>query len=57
VDPEFILQLIDILRSIGQDVDFMIEAKEKDKAALRLVEDLAKIRGVKRIGGAVLEWK
>lgn len=57
VDPDFILPLIHILRSIGQDIDFMIEAKEKDKAALKLVEDLAKIRGVKRIGGAVLEWK
>ena len=57
VDPDFILPLIEILKGIGQDVDFMIEAKEKDKAALKLVEDLAKIRGVKRIGGAALEWK
>lgn len=57
VDPDFIKPLIDILRGIGQDVDFMIEAKAKDKAALALVEELAKIRGVKRIGGAVLEWK
>ena len=57
VDPEFIRPLIDILRGIGQDVDFMIEAKTKDKAALSLAGELAKIRGVKRIGGAVLEWK
>jgi len=57
VDPEFILPLIEVLRGIGQDVDFMIEAKRKDQAALALVEDLSKIRGVKRIGGATLEWK
>lgn len=57
VDPEFIRPLIDILRGIGHDVDFMIEAKRKDQATLALVEDLSKIRGVKRIGGAILEWK
>lgn len=57
VDPEFIKPLIDVLRGIGQDVDFMIEAKRKDQAALALVEDLSKIRGVKRIGGATLDWK
>ncbi|MCM3586838.1 UV DNA damage repair endonuclease UvsE [Mesobacillus maritimus] len=57
VDADFILPLIDVLRSLGQDVDFMIEAKRKDQAALNLVEDLSKIRGVKRIGGATLQWK
>jgi UV DNA damage endonuclease len=57
VDVEFIKPLIEILRGIGQDVDFMIEAKRKDQAALALVEDLSKIRGVKRVGGATLEWK
>lgn len=57
VDVEFIQPLFSLLREIGQDVDVMIEAKMKDRAALALVEDLAKIRGVKRIGGAVLEWK
>lgn len=57
VDPEFIMPLIDILKGVGEDVDFMIEAKAKDQAALRLVEDLSRIRGVKRIKGATLEWK
>ena len=57
VDPEFIKPLITVLRGIGTDVDFMIEAKRKDQAALALVENLSKIRGVKKIGGAVLEWK
>ncbi|WP_053361099.1 UV DNA damage repair endonuclease UvsE [Bacillus sp. FJAT-27251] len=57
VDPEFLQPLLEVLRRIGADVDFMIEAKRKDQACLQLVEDLAKIRGVKRIGGGVLEWK
>jgi UV DNA damage endonuclease len=57
VDPDFIQPLLTILRDIGEDVDFMIEAKAKDKAVLALVEDLAKIRGVKRIDGGILEWK
>ncbi|MFE8701890.1 UV DNA damage repair endonuclease UvsE [Cytobacillus sp. FJAT-54145] len=57
VDPEFIKPMIDILKTFNRDVDFMIEAKGKDQALLKLVEDLSKIRGVKRIGGAELEWK
>ena len=56
VDPEFISPLLKNLRSLGQDVDFMIEAKKKDQAMLKLVEDLSKIRGVKRISGAAIEW-
>ena len=34
----------------------MIEAKKKDQALLKLVEDLSKIRGIKRISGAAIEW-
>jgi UV DNA damage endonuclease len=57
VDPEFIMPLLRALREIGQDVDFMIEAKCKDRAMLKLVEDLSKIRGVKRISGGTVMWK
>lgn len=56
VDPEFLLPFLKAMKAIDHDVDVMIEAKQKDKAALQLVEDLAKIRGIKRIGGASLEW-
>ena len=55
VDPEFVKPLLEVLRKIGVDVDFMVEAKMKDQALLKLVEDLSKIRGVKRIGGAKLK--
>lgn len=57
VDPEFIMPLIEALKTYGEDVDFMIEAKSKDQAVLKLVEDLSRLRGVKRIKGATLEWK
>jgi len=56
VDPEFIKPLLEILHSINQDVDFMIEAKRKDQSLLKLVEDISKIRGVKRMSGAAIEW-
>jgi len=37
-------------------IDVMVEAKRKDLACFRLAEELAAIRGVKRIEGAVLRW-
>ncbi|WP_340081469.1 UV DNA damage repair endonuclease UvsE [Terribacillus sp. FSL K6-0262] len=55
VDAEFLMPLIKHLKDIGQSLDFMIEAKQKDKAALRLAEDISCIRGVKRIGEAAVE--
>ncbi|WP_071393252.1 UV DNA damage repair endonuclease UvsE [Bacillus tuaregi] len=57
VDIEFLQPLLEILHSMKQDVDFMIEAKQKDLAMLKLVEDISKIRGVKRISGGAVEWK
>jgi UV DNA damage endonuclease len=56
VDLEFIKPLLDILHSLDQDVDFMIEAKQKDLALLQLVEDISRIRGIKRVSGAAIEW-
>jgi UV DNA damage endonuclease len=57
VDPEFIMPFIKSLKEIGEDVDFMIEAKAKDQALLKLVEDLSKVRGIKRISGGSIEVK
>jgi UV DNA damage endonuclease len=34
-----------------------IETKLKDKALLQLIEDLSKIPGIKRTGGATIVWK
>lgn len=57
IDIPFIKPLFDLLRPLQMDIDFMIEAKAKDRSCLQLVEGLSKLRGVKRIGGATLEWK
>ncbi|MFB5193808.1 UV DNA damage repair endonuclease UvsE [Neobacillus sp. KR4-4] len=57
VDPEFIMPFLNMVREIGADVDFMIEAKAKDQAALKLIEDLSKLRGFKRISGGAVEVK
>ncbi|PLT31662.1 UV DNA damage repair endonuclease UvsE [Peribacillus deserti] len=56
VDLDFIMPLLKTLKDMDLDVDFMIEAKTKDKAALQLVEDVSKIRGIKRISGASIKW-
>lgn len=57
VDPEYIIPLLKLLQVVGEDVDFMIEAKAKDQAALKLIEDLSKLRGYKRISGGTIECK
>jgi len=56
VDADFLMPLVKVLKEMNVDIDFMIEAKQKDKAALKLCEDISRIRGVKRIGGATIQW-
>ncbi|SDH45172.1 UV DNA damage endonuclease [Alteribacillus bidgolensis] len=55
VDLTFILLLINAIKQYGQSLDIMVEAKQKDKAALQLVKELADLRGIKRLDGAVLK--
>ena len=57
VNLDFLMPLFKGLQAIGQDVDLMVEAKLKDQAMLKLIEDVAKIRGVKRISGGTVVWK
>ncbi|WP_353854307.1 UV DNA damage repair endonuclease UvsE [Bacillus sp. Bos-x628] len=57
VDVSFVMPLFEALKPYGLDVDFMIEAKLKDQALLRLVEELSAIRGNKRTGGGTIKWK
>jgi UV DNA damage endonuclease len=57
VSVEFMMPFLKLLQEYGHDVDFMIEAKAKDQALLKLVEDLSKIRGIKRVSGGSLELK
>lgn len=57
VSLDFILPFLQMARELNEDFDVMIEAKQKDKALLQLVEDISKIRGVKRAGGSTIIWK
>ncbi|WP_456273019.1 UV DNA damage repair endonuclease UvsE [Bacillus sp. AK031] len=56
VDIEFVQPYLKMLKGLDQDIDVMIEAKNKDLAMLKLTEDIAKIRGVKRVSGGTLVW-
>ncbi len=56
VSLDFILPFLKLAKSLDQDFDMMIEAKQKNLAMHQLVEDIAKIRGVKRISGASVVW-
>lgn len=55
VDIDFAIPFIRALKDYGHSADIMIEAKAKDKAAIKIVEDLAKVRNFKRIKGGVIE--
>lgn len=55
VDMDFAIPFIKALKAYGKSADIMIEAKAKDQAALKLVEELAKLRGFKRINGGSIE--
>lgn len=56
IDPERLLEFLKACKSAGLPrVDVMVEAKQKDFACLKLAEDLGKVRGIKRVDGAVLE--
>lgn len=54
VDTAFILPFLSEVKELNVDIDFMIEAKQKDQAMLRLVEELSKMRGYKRVSSATI---
>jgi UV DNA damage endonuclease len=55
VDLDFAINFIKAIKAHGKSADIMIEAKAKDQAALRIVEELGKLRGYKRINGGAIE--
>ena len=56
VSLDFVLPFLKMAKELNQDFDIMIEAKQKNLAMQRLVEEIAAIRGVKRISGSSVEW-
>lgn len=55
VDPGHVYTFLKMAAVYGQDLDVMVEAKKKDLAMFRLVEDLASFPGIKKIDRATLE--
>ncbi len=55
--PEDALSLLAAAREHGQDIDVMLEAKAKDHAVLRLVQELSRERGVERVAGGVIRYR
>ncbi|WP_018933203.1 UV DNA damage repair endonuclease UvsE [Gracilibacillus lacisalsi] len=55
VGIDFAKNFIKPLKAFGKSADIMIEAKAKDRAALKLIEDLSKLRGFKRLSGGAME--
>lgn len=56
VSIEFVLPFFQMAKELNRDFDIMIEAKQKNLAMQSLVEEVAKIRGVKRITSSSVEW-
>jgi len=56
VSLDFVLPFLKMAKMFDQDFDIMIEAKQKNLAMHKLVEDIASIRGVKRISSSTVEW-
>ncbi|WP_085993104.1 UV DNA damage repair endonuclease UvsE [Oceanobacillus senegalensis] len=56
VSLEFVLPFFKMIKELNQDLDVMIEAKQKNLAMHKLVEEVASIRGVKRISSSTVEW-
>jgi UV DNA damage endonuclease len=53
---DFVLPFIKLARELNRDFDCMIEAKQKNLAMFRFIEELTSIRGIRRIDSSSIEW-
>ncbi|MBU8878245.1 UV DNA damage repair endonuclease UvsE [Bacillus sp. FJAT-29790] len=56
VSLHFVLPFLKMAKELNQDFDIMIEAKQKNLAMQRLIEEVAALRGIKRITSSSIEW-
>lgn len=56
VSLDFVLPFLKMAKELNQDFDIMIEAKQKDLAMLRIIEEITSIRGVKRLTSSIVQW-
>jgi UV DNA damage endonuclease len=57
INADDLLPFLDISRELNQDLDVMIEAKNKDEALFQLVKDLAKRPGFVQIDGGSFRYR
>lgn len=57
INPDDLLPFLALIRELDQDLDIMIEAKQKDEALFRLVKDLAKRPEFEPINGGSLRYR
>ncbi|KYG25607.1 UV DNA damage repair endonuclease UvsE [Alkalihalobacillus trypoxylicola] len=57
VSLDFIWPFLEMAKTLNQDFDIMIEAKQKNLAMHQLIEELSKIRGIKQTSGGSIHWK
>ncbi|TCP53288.1 UV-damage endonuclease [Tumebacillus sp. BK434] len=58
IDPGDLLPFLDLVHELGgSDLDIMVEAKQKDDAAMRLAEDLSQVPGITRHDGATFTYQ
>ncbi|MGE7925784.1 UV DNA damage repair endonuclease UvsE [Viridibacillus arvi] len=56
VSLEFVRPFLQMAKELNRDFDIMIEAKQKNFAMHKLVEEVASIRKVKRLTSASVDW-
>jgi UV DNA damage endonuclease len=54
VSLDYVLPLFKMVSEFTEELDVMIEAKQKDRAALQLINELEKVRGFKRMNGGTI---
>jgi UV DNA damage endonuclease len=56
VSLAFVRPFLEAAKELNQDFDIMIEAKAKNLAMHQLIEEIAAVRGVKRLTGSSVKW-
>lgn len=54
VNLDYVLPFFKMVSAFTDELDVMIEAKQKDRAALQLISELEKVRGFKRMSGGTI---
>ncbi|MCK6259257.1 UV DNA damage repair endonuclease UvsE [Fictibacillus sp. KIGAM418] len=54
VSLDYVMPFFKMIKPFTDELDVMIEAKQKDIALIRLMGELAKVRGIKRMSGGTL---